>query len=143
MPPQQVPGPKKNQPADHGTTPNRGPATQKNPGLPIRPLILTGYIIPLVDFFGFFGAQKREFFGVHPKKVLFARKADEIKSAPSLISDAQRSAEFFGVHPKKVTAPGGGAKKRPDTDRKKSRTTNFQHPVKIDRIPDRESDLPR
>jgi hypothetical protein len=34
------------------------------------------------DFFGFFGALKRDFFGVHTKKVAAAVMANALKSAP-------------------------------------------------------------
>jgi hypothetical protein len=67
----------------------------------------------MADFFGFFGALKRDFFGVHPKKVAFAPMTDEIKSAPTCTSDAKEASDFFGVQAKKVRRAPGASKKSP------------------------------
>ena len=70
---------------------------------------------PATDFFGFFGAQKKDFFWVHAKKGApgeWRRAGVESETLRiSAFTNTLASGAFFGVHAKKVRPPPhGGAR---------------------------------
>jgi hypothetical protein len=88
--------------------------------VPHRPPFFVPAAMSVGDFFGFFGALKREFFGVVPKKVGQPRPA--VRRRRSLTPAARSTSvppsaprpprEFFGVVPKKVPPPARAEAKK-------------------------------